>query len=227
MACFMHCFRKLDHELTQSALFLPSLRAPRRAASSATARTQPRPLSLLRELLLLLLLTFCHGGLHAAEIDITQASLEAIDEGYRLSVSYSFELNRSLEDALVRGVPLYFTTDVQLTRRRWYWFDEVAVSLSRTVRISYNVLTRQYHASTSGQLQQSFSSLEDAMSLIRRPPRWLIADKDSLTSGQVYRVGLRMRLDVAQLPKPFQINALNNSDWRLSSDWKEFSFQVE
>jgi hypothetical protein len=230
----MHCFKKLDHELTQSALHpfcLPVILRPAAntamtdvAACSATLNTALR---VLQQLLLATILLFCHSNLHAAEIDITQASLEAIDDGYRLSASYSFELNRSLEDALIRGVPLYFTTDVQLTRRRWYWFDEVSVSVSRTVRISYNVLTRQYHASTSGQLQQSFSTLEDAMSLIRRPPRWVIADKSMLKSGDLYNVGLRMRLDVAQLPKPFQINALNNSDWRLSSDWKEFTFKVE
>ena len=164
---------------------------------------------------------------HGAEIDITQASLESTDEGYRLSASYAFELNRGLEDALVRGVPLYFTTDVQLTRRRWYWFDEVSIAASRTVRISYNVLTRQYHAAITGQLQQSFPSLEDALSLIRRPPRWIVADKNALKPDDIYFVGLRMRLDVAQLPKPFQINALNNSDWRLSSDWKEFTFKPE
>jgi hypothetical protein len=229
--CFMHCFKKLDHELTQSALqplcLPPILRS---VASMLPTTIWPDALQLrrlLQRLLLATLLLCCHGTLHAAEIDITQASLETLDDGYRLSTSYAFELNRSLEDALIRGVPLYFTTDVQLTRRRWYWFDEVSVSVSRTVRISYNVLTRQYHASTSGQLQQSFSSLEDAMSLIRRPPRWIIADKSMLKPGDVYTVGLRMRLDVAQLPKPFQINALNNSDWRLSSDWKEFNFKAE
>ena len=222
----MPCFRKLDHELTQSALISTHL-PPFRQFSPAGASTAVRLFWQLRCVLLALVLLFSQANSHAAEIDVQQASLEATDDGYRLSTSYSFELNRSLEDALVRGVPLYFTTDVQLTRRRWYWFDEVSISVSRTVRISFNVLTRQYHASTSGQLQQSFSSLEDAMSLIRRPPRWIIADKSALTSGDIYKVGLRMRLDVAQLPKPFQINALNNSDWRLSSDWKEFTFKVE
>ncbi len=225
-ACFMRCFKKLDHELTQSSLISQHPPSSRRHPSAAPA-TSLHPSRWLRRVLLALVLLFCQAGLQAAEIDVVQASLEATDDGYRLSTSYSFELNRSLEDALVRGVPLYFTTDVQLTRRRWYWFDEVSISLSRTMRISYNVLTRQYHASTTGQLQQSFSTLEDAMSLIRRPPRWNIADKNTLKSGDVYNVGLRMRLDVAQLPKPFQINALNNSDWRLSSDWKEFTFKVE
>lgn len=205
----------------------PALTSPRRPPLCRLSASAGRPCRWLHGVLLALALLMGQAGAVAAEIDVTQAAMEATEDGYRLSTSYSFELNRSLEDALVRGVPLYFTTDVQLTRRRWYWFDEVAVSVSRTVRISYNVLTRQYHASTSGQLQQSFPSLEDAMSLIRRPPRWIIADKNTLKSGDVYNVGLRMRLDVAQLPKPFQINALNNSDWRLSSDWKEFTFKVE
>lgn len=231
MACFTHCFKKLDHELTQSALFnflFPaSAILPCDNARQVLLRLLQRFRQCTRQLLLLAMLLLSNGNLHAAEIDISQASLEAVDDGYRLSVTYSFELNRSLEDALTRGVPLYFTTDVQLTRRRWYWFDEVSAAASRTVRLSYNVLTRQYHASTSGQLQQSFSTLEDALSLIRRPPRWIVADKNALKPGDVVNVGVRMRLDVAQLPKPFQINALNNSDWRLSSNWKEFSFKPE
>ncbi|EJN00293.1 DUF4390 domain-containing protein [Herbaspirillum sp. YR522] len=177
--------------------------------------------------MLAFMLCLWSGPVPAAEITVDQASIEASNPGYRLSLAFSFELNRGLEDALTRGVPLYFTTEVQMTRHRWYWFDETSVSASRTVRISYNVLTRQYHTAISGQLQQSFSTLEDAMALVRRPPRWLIIDGNTLKPGDPYTVGVRMRLDVAQLPKPFQINALNNSDWRLSSDWIEFTYKAE
>jgi len=205
--------------LTQSAL-LPS---PARRLTTGCARV----LRGMLPWLLVALLACSTLTAQAAEITVSQASIEASDQGYRLSVSYDFELNRGLEDALSRGVPLYFTTEVQLTRRRWYWFDETSVSATRTVRVSYNVLTRQYHTAISGQLQQSFSNLEDAMTLIRRPPRWIIADSNTLKAGDAYQVGLRMRLDVAQLPKPFQVNALNNSDWRLSSDWIEFTYKPE
>ncbi len=185
--------------------------------------------AMLRWLLVLLAFSTLLTGsaAQAAEITVNQASIEASDEGYRLSVSYDFDLNRGLEDALSRGVPLYFTTEVQLTRRRWYWFDETSVSSTRTLRLSYNVLTRQYHTAISGQLQQSFTNLDDALTLIRRPPRWIIADNNTLKAGETYHVGLRMRLDVALLPKPFQVNALNNSDWRLSSDWIEFNYKPE
>jgi hypothetical protein len=164
----------------------------------------------------------------AAEgIEITQAHLENSEEGYKLSAGFAFELNRGLEEAITHGVPLYFTTEVMLMRPRWYWFDEKAVNTSQTTRISYNVLTRQYNAAVLGSLQQNFSSLQDALALIRRPNRWVVAERGELSSGAIYKVSIRMRLDVAQLSKPFQVNALNNSDWRLSSDWKSFSFKAD
>lgn len=163
----------------------------------------------------------------AEGVEITQAALEYADEGYRLALGFSFELTRSLEDAVTRGIPLYFTTEVQITRPRWYWFDEKAISTSQTIRISYNVLTHQYHASLGGRLHQSFGSLDDALSLVRRPSRWVVAEKGSLKSGELYTVAVRMGLDVARLPKPFQVHAMNSSDWRFSSDWKQFTFRAE
>jgi hypothetical protein len=164
---------------------------------------------------------------HAEGVEILQAHLESTDEGYKVSSTFAFDLNRALEDAIARGIPLYFTTDVEITRPRWYWLDEKTISASQSFRISYNVLTRQYRAAVAGGLQQNFSSLEDALALIRRPPRWLAADKKALTPNETYNVAIRMHLDVTQLPKPFQVNALNNSDWRLSSEWKQFTFKAD
>jgi hypothetical protein len=163
----------------------------------------------------------------AEDVEITAVSLESTDEGYKLASIFSFELTHGLEDVIMRGIPLYFTTEVELTRPRWYWFDEKAISATRTVRISYDVLTRKYHASSNGRLQQSFGSLDDALSLVRRPSRWVIAEKGALKSGEVYHVAVRMGLDVGRLPKPFQVHAMNSNDWRFTSDWKQFTFRAD
>jgi hypothetical protein len=160
-------------------------------------------------------------------VEITRASIENSEDGYRLALGVSFELTRGLEDAVTRGVPLYFTTEVQLSRPRWYWFNEKTISTSQTVRISYNVLTHQYHAAISGRLQQSFSTLDDALSLVRRPSRWVVAENGALKAGETYNVAVRMGLDLARLAKPFQVHAINSSDWRFSSDWKHFTFKAE
>jgi hypothetical protein len=178
---------------------------------------------------LLLMLACALPAAHAAEetVEITRAYIEAAEEGYRLSAAYSFELNHGLEDALQHGVKLYFTTEVEFTRPRWYWVDEKAVSVKRTARIYYDVLTRQYHVAIIGSVQQSFSTLEDALFLLRRPSRWVVAPRGALKVGEVYNVTLRMGMDRDYLPKPLQVNAFNSSEWRLASNKKTFQYRAE
>ena len=164
----------------------------------------------------------------AAEgIEFVEASLESTDDGYRLSSSFSVELTRSVEDALSRGVPLYFILQTQITRSRWYWFDEVAATSTRKIRLSYNVLTQQYRASIDGSLHRNFSKLDDMLSLLRRPGRWIIAEPGALARGGSYTVSLQLSLDVAELPKPIQVSAMGNDDWRMSSGWIRFGYRAE
>ena len=184
---------------------------------------------LLTRSLLAAILLFCAlaPAIAADGIEVVQAHMETSEEGYRLSTTFGLELNHNLEEALTRGVPLHFTTDVELRRPRWYWFDETTLNASHTIRIEYNVLTRRYRGGVAGSVQQSFASFDDAMSLVRRPSRWVVAERGTLKIGETYTVSTRMRLNLEYLPKPFQVNALNNSDWRLSSDWRSFYFKVE
>ena len=170
----------------------------------------------------------CAQAAHAADgIEITRAIIEASDDGYRLNANYAFTLPRGLENALQMGVPLHFTTELELTRPRWYWFDEKAVSARRTVSIDYDVLTRQYHVRVVGSLQQNFATLEEAMFMIKTPPRWLFAPKGALEPGKTYTVTLRMFMDREYLQKPLQVNAFNDSDWRLTSNKKVFTYKAE
>ncbi|MBV8665976.1 MAG: DUF4390 domain-containing protein [Burkholderiaceae bacterium] len=163
----------------------------------------------------------------AEEIEIEQVHVESSDEGYKLSATYNFELNHNIEDAINHGIPMYFTTQVEMTRPRWYWFNETAVNALRTVRISKNLLTNEYQVTVLGGVQRSFNTLDEALALLYRPTRWVIAERNALKSGATYNVAVRMRLDLEYLSKPIHLNALNNSDWRLASDWKRFPFKAE
>ena len=163
----------------------------------------------------------------AGNIDIAYARIEQSEDGYRLAASFKFELSRELENIITNGIPLYFVTEVEITRPRWYWLDEKTITSEQSVRISYNVITRQYRASVNGSFAQNYKNLDEALSLVRAPSRWLVADKSALDYGDTYNVAVRVFLDTDQLPKPFQFNALNNSDWRLSSDWKRMTFRVD
>jgi hypothetical protein len=169
----------------------------------------------------------CVTAQAADGIDITRASIEASDDGYRLSANYSFDLTPGLEQAVQHGMSLYFTTEIELTRPRWWWTDDRAAAARRTVRLYYDVLTRIYHVSVPGSVQQTFDTLDEALFFIRRPSRWLIAPKGALKAGETYNVTLRMFMDREYLQKPLQVDALNNSDWRLTSHKKTFTYRAE
>jgi len=76
----------------------------------------------------LLLLVFLPVLAWTAEIDIAAPQIVAGDDGYVLSADFTFELNQRLEEAVTKGVVLYFVADFELSRPRWYWLDEKLLS---------------------------------------------------------------------------------------------------
>ena len=163
-------------------------------------------------------LALAPGGLFAEGIQVRSAVLEMDTDGYRLNADFDISFTHTLEDALNKGVALYFVTEFELARPRWYWFDQKVVELRQQFKLSYNALTRQYRLSV-GTLFQNYATLEEAVSVMSQLHNRLVADKDALQKGQNYAAALRMKLDLSQLPKPFQVNALASNDWTLSSDW--------
>ena len=162
----------------------------------------------------------------AQNIEIHHISLEGNDEGYALDADFQIDLTPRIEDAVNNGVAVYFEADFELTRKRWYWFDERSVSRQLVLRLSYHALTRQYRVS-SGALYQSFSTLPEALRVLSRVRSWQVLERDELVAGTEYQAGLRMRLDVTQLPKPFQLDALTSREWNLASEWRYWPFRVK
>jgi len=174
---------------------------------------------------LVLVWLLCGAGSARAEgISVQQASLEADSVGgWNLDANFDFQLNASLVDAVNKGVPLYFTTNFELTHGRWYWFDDQTVSTSQSIRLSFLPLTREYRVSSGG-LQLGFETLREALGVIKHVTSWHVIDRNQIQAGEVYTASVRMRLDTDLMPKPFQIDAVNNRDWNLSSEWWRFPF---
>lgn len=172
-----------------------------------------------------------------AAIEVTRAQLDVVaepgqvEDGRRLpdehtlllSADIQLPLTETLKDSIDRGLALYFQTDVQVVRPRWYWLNEEIISTSIEWRLSYHALTRQYRVATNAQ-GQTAATLDEAlavMSSIRAVPIGRVAN---LSQGQHYDVWVRMRLDTGRLPKPFQMTAMTNRDWNPQSEWKRFDF---
>lgn len=155
-------------------------------------------------------------------IEVRDVRLRASEDGLALDAEFAFELTPRLADVVANGVPLYFSVEFEMTRRRWYWFDEKAVSARLQLRLSYHALSRHYRLST-GLLQQNFPNLEEALNVLKRVRSWLVADRTVEFSDAEYDAALRMRLDTSLLPKPFQLSALTSRELHLESAWQRFT----
>jgi hypothetical protein len=66
--------------------------------------------------------------------------LERTEEGVFLSAALQLELPKLAEDALHKGIPMYFVTEAELVRDRWYWYDQHIETTARYMRLSYQPL---------------------------------------------------------------------------------------
>ena len=63
-------------------------------------------------------------------------------KGLYFSGSFEFELSSEVEDVLQRGITLYFVIEVEVEKKRWYWFDRPICGIKETIRLSFNPLTQ-------------------------------------------------------------------------------------
>lgn len=154
---------------------------------------------------------------------LNNAEVRVEDEEVLVNIDFALSLNATLEEALQRGIPLYFLLEVDIQRPRWYWFDEKVLQHTTQYRVSYQPLTRKYRVA-SGLLSQTFDSLEEVERLIGRVNARAIARASDLEKGSRYDVVVRLRLDQNQLPKPFQVNALASREWQLASESRRIPF---
>lgn len=154
--------------------------------------------------------------------EITQLRVELGEEGVLLSASVRFDLPPVIEDALAKGIPMFFATEAVLFRDRWYWYDKQVVTAARHMRLSFQPLTRRWRLvvstapiGNSGGLGQNFDTREEALAAVQRVSRWKIADLQDLDPQLQHNVDFRFRLDVSQLPRPFQIGAVGQADWTI------------
>ncbi|POZ63252.1 DUF4390 domain-containing protein [Chromobacterium alticapitis] len=155
-----------------------------------------------------------------------RAEAEVMPDG-TLSVSTRFltRLTPSLNEALQQGVVLGFRLEFQLTKPRstsYYlslreWFDPHA---QLGFKLSYQPLTGRYRVSI-GSLSNYYPTLREALATIGAIQGWRVLNPGTLDPKKAGAVAgqVRLMLDISELPKPFQMNALGSDDWTLESDW--------
>ncbi len=170
----------------------------------------------------LLLASVAHAE---GSIRVKSVTLEAADDGYQFDADFEITLNPKLEYALEKGIVLYFVTELNLVNPRWYWLDERIAQSRVREGLSYYALTRQYRLS-HGALSRNFGTLKEALQALGRVRDRPIIATSELKRDMEYTVELRMRLDIAALPKPFQVETFSSKEWDLSTGILQWSTRL-
>ena len=171
----------------------------------------------------------------AAELD--QLKVVRTDDGVYLSAVVQFELPPVVEDALAKGIALFFVVEADIYRDRWYWTDRRVASATRTIRLAFQPLTRRWRvnivtglinnsAGLRATLNQNYDTLPEAMAAVQRLSRWRIADNSEIELDAVLSLDFSFKLDLSQLPRPFQIGVAGQRDWNISVQKNE-RLQIE
>jgi hypothetical protein len=177
------------------------------------------------------LLWLCLAFVPARATEVTQLRTERVDDGVILTASVRFDLPPVVEDALGKGIPLFFVVQADIYRDRWYWTDRRVGGAVRTVRLTYQPLTRHWRVNVVPGLvnspglraafNQNFDSLQEALASVQRVGRWRIADLGDIDPGAVHFLQFRFWLDLTQLPRPFQIGVAGQREWTIQAEARE------
>lgn len=149
----------------------------------------------------------------AQSATLSTLSLSRGDDALLLDFVVRLALSRVIEDALQRGMPLYFVASATVRRSRWYWRDLRIARVRRSWRLAFQPLTSTWRVSL-GALSQSHDTLPDALAALSASAGWRICDLSQLAAEGDY-LEFEYRLDTEQLPRPMQIALPGASDWSI------------
>ena len=147
---------------------------------------------------------------------------------FYLNADLNIQWNEPLTKNLEHGIPIFFVSDAQIYKPRWWWADKKIAAVQKKWAVSYHPMTREYRLeSDTVQFFRDFESLAAALSRIRG---WEIVAAEKLENGEKYTLLFRFALDYEALPKTFQIGIWGNREWALDSGWifqKNLALTVE
>ena len=157
--------------------------------------------------------------------ELTELRAERREAALYLTAQLKLELAAAVEDALMKGFAVHFVAEAEVMRDRWYWYDRKIGTATRYYRLAFQPLTRRWRLNVShepisgaglaGSISQNFETLPEALNVIRRQSGWKVADMADLDLEARQYIAYRFRLDISQLPRPFQIAAGSQAEWTL------------
>jgi uncharacterized protein DUF4390 len=137
-----------------------------------------------------------------------------------LSARIAYPRSTLLSATLKDGVTLSFDLECVISRHRHFWFDEEAVGLVRHSELSYQVVADRYLLrDVDAGTQETFPTLEAALTRVGTVDEWPIAVDLMLPAGEEWQISLRAGVRRGHMPDALRALVFWSDAWHRTSEW--------
>lgn len=163
---------------------------------------------------------------YADGVSIEHASGRIRDNVYLMDARINYGLSESVMEAIAHGIQLHFDVTAEVRRERnWIW-DDVVKSVTLGYLLQYQPLSNDYRVTdlTSGDME-TMQELDDALKFLGTISNFPLIDSTGLAADGSYRCFIKSELKITTLPLPLQPLAYISPNWRLTSQWYEWTIR--
>jgi hypothetical protein len=153
--------------------------------------------------------------------NVRAASTQLVGGIYRLHAQIDYPLNEDVQKAIKSGIPLIVNQEIELLQlRRWLW-PKTIKHVTIRYQLRYHALSEQFLLICLNQKgrQRAYLDLTVAIKHLGSIQGYPLVAQEELEPSQRYRVRLRTRLSIEDLPAPMQPLAYLSPQWHLDSSW--------
>ena len=174
-------------------------------------------------------LLFAHTALAAEDGDrfvVRTAYTELIDGVYYLNADIEYSFGEHALEALENSVPLTIRLQIEIIRDRRFWWNKSLAELEQAYEIAFHSLSDRYIVrNLNSGAQDTFANYRAAIASLGRVSDLPIYENFLLDKDARYLVRIRAILDIRNYSAPLRLFASIWGDWRLSSEYYEWTLQ--
>lgn len=157
---------------------------------------------------------------------VRNAAVRVVDDVYLLDATARIQLPTRVRNALDSGVDLHIAYEIEVNRRRDWWFDSTVAAVVQRYRLEFHELSLQYLVTNlnTGE-RRSYPYLGSALNHMSRLRGFPLMDRVLIDDPAYHYLTVRMRLQREFLPLPLRTATMFSGEWQLQSEWVEWSFE--
>ena len=137
-----------------------------------------------------------------------------------LTGDVSVELEKTLIEALKKGVPLQFNSNFRISKLSFFGVKSL-FERERKAILEYHGITRRFSVNLDGEPSSVYyESLTEALAACLSIKDWIFFSREILPDKMDgVSIQVKLMLNHQALPRPISILASSNQSWQLSSGW--------